>query len=68
MGIIGSRSYLSGLEDEVSAPRVEEESSEPAQEAGLPQPDAPQQESKETGEAKWRDIDIFDELDHNSVG
>lgn len=68
MGIIGSRSYLSGLEDEVSAPRVEEESSEPAQEAGLPQPDAPQQESEETGEAKWRDIDIFDELDHNSVG
>lgn len=63
MGIIGSRSYLSGLEDEVSAPPAEE-----APEAGLPQPEMPQQEPEETGEPKWRDIDIFDELDHNSLG
>lgn len=67
MGIIGSRSYLSGLEDEVSAPRLEE-SQEAAAESEQPQLETPEQEPEATEEPKWRDIDIFDELDHNSVG
>lgn len=63
MEIIGSKSYLSGLEDEKSAPHPAEQ---PAEKASAEQID-PEQESEEQ-ELRWRDIDISAELDHNSVG
>lgn len=66
MEVIGSRSYLSGLEDERSAPRPAPEQPEPARMCGADEPLPDGQEPEQ--EPKWRDIDIFDELDHNSIG
>ena len=64
MEVIGSRSYLSGLEDEQSAP---------ARQPQLPRAEKPKEEPEAKPETAERspqkeDIDISDELDHNSVG
>lgn len=64
MQIIGSRNYLSGLEDAQSAPQpAPQPAEEEPEQAADPQLSAAEEELP-----RWEDIDISDELDHNSVG
>ena len=63
MEVIGSRSYLSGLEDARSAPARQQEPA-PAEQ---PEPE-PAVEAELQQQPRWEDIDISGELDDNSVG
>lgn len=64
MEVIGSRSYLSGLEDARSAPARQQEPAPVEQ----PEAESAVEAEAEEQQPRWEDIDISGELDDNSVG